>query len=169
MGEPVHPCLVFLIIGFILGYNYKAYQVRSVLKEGFSQVSELFNGNDSIKKTKAEDREISQNNKLIEVNILNKEISQADFSDYFRFNLELTNKSDKDIKAFKARLIIFDIFKEKLKTLSFDHTEGLKAGDSIKIDKYWDYNSFIDDDIRLKELKYEDMSYKVEITDIIYP
>lgn len=38
--------IISLAIGFILGMEYKAYQVRSALMDGLSEIENAFNGNE---------------------------------------------------------------------------------------------------------------------------
>jgi len=46
--------IVCLVIGFVLGMEYKAYQIRAALKEGLSEISEAFSGGGKTSDSNAE-------------------------------------------------------------------------------------------------------------------
>jgi hypothetical protein len=106
----------------------------------------------------------------IVVSLFDKGFAKADYEDYNSFSYVLKNKSEKDIKAFKFSFDIYDALGDELgdgyQVSSTDNT--VKAGEEFKTTIYYDYNQFTNDDIKIKNAKFEDLTFDIRVHKIVY-
>lgn len=81
---------------------------------------------------KLEAEKIAKLKKSVSLVIFDKSIKKINYSDRFIFKTILENKSNKDIKAFKGKVIFNDLFDQTLYNLDFTYDEGLKVNQHLK-------------------------------------
>jgi len=88
------------------------------------------------------------------------------FQDFIIFEITFENKTDKDIKGVKGVLTFFDIFDEKITSVEISYDKGIERNSQKIWEAQLEFNQFIEDDIRLKNVK--EFKYRWEPTTIIY-
>jgi len=110
-------------------------------------------------------------NQKIKIVSIKKGFLPADFyagriQDFIIFEITFENKTEKDIKGAKGILTFFDIFDEKITSLEVRYDKGIKKNSQKIWEAQIEFNPFIEDDIRLKNVK--EFKYRWEPAMIIY-
>ena len=157
--------IVILAIGFIGGMEYKAYQIRSVLSNVFSGVSD-----ESVKEKENKKPEIINNdlNKKVLFDVTDKGFSSVDYQDNIEFTFKFTNTTSKDITGIKGVITFSDFFGDPINTVKLSYDEGIKAGESKLYRASVDYNQFIDEDVKLRQTDLSKLKYRFDLSTIIY-
>jgi len=158
--------LVF-IIGFFSGMEYKAYQIRSALAEGFKGITGMMDGKTTIEE-KAPVADITAPNKLrekVDMTVTSKKFDPANaedgqFQSYITIGFKFSNKTAKDVRGVEGMIIFYDIFQNEIKRVSIAYDDTPIAAHT---DKAWvasiKYNQFIDSDIKLSNTDLENLKY----------
>ena len=109
----------------------------------------------------------------IAMKIIQKELHQANYSmpgdrTAINFDLEVTNNTGKNIRAYTGVLHFKDLFDRDFKKAQLTVEDGLSAGQTTTIGRSLDYNQYIDDDVRLNEIQLKDMSVEFVTEQIIF-
>jgi hypothetical protein len=155
--------IICLVIGFFGGMEYKAYQIRSVLKDTFSGAFGETTGKP--------EKKISEDNPLtkkVTFEITNKGFSDEDFQTSNTFTFKFTNTTGKDIEGIKGTIEFNDLFGDRIKGVSLSYDEGIKAGESKLYRASLDYNQFMDDDVKLRQTELVKLKYNWDLSTIIY-
>mgnify|MGYP007013249570 CR=1 FL=1 len=111
---------------------------------------------------------IKEDEKNIILSLKSFELAEGDYSNYFKFWVMWENKSEKNIIGMAGKLEIYDMFDDKLGTYNIQYIGLLSWGRSIEDTYYYDYNQFIDTDIKLGKSTFKDLTYKYSIDKVIY-
>lgn len=91
------------------------------------------------------------------VSLFEKGFLEHSYSEYITYKFALENKTEKNIKAFKGKVLFRDLFDEDIYELGLTFDDGLPANYSGNWDVMSDYNQFMDADVLLKSKGIEDM------------
>lgn len=91
------------------------------------------------------------------VSLYEKGFSKRDFQSFLKYKFAFENKTDKDIKAFKGRIVFNDLFGEEITKLDLTYDDGVPANSTINWKAESDYNQFISKDVTLKNKDLEDL------------
>lgn len=155
--------VIILIVGFLGGMEYKAYQIRSAIGDAFSGVFQ--------EKNNEPERKVSFDNPLakkVTFEITNKGFISEDFQDSNTFTFKFTNTTNKDIEGVKGTIEFNDLFGDRIKGVSLSYDEGIKAGESKLYRASVDYNQFMEDDVLLRQTELSKLKYKWDINTIVY-
>ncbi len=156
--------LILLVIGFMSGMEYKAYQVRTALRDAFSGFGNIQNGG-SVKKNIPVSNDLD---KKVSMSIESKGFYSASFQDQNTFKLKFTNNTGKDIEGVQGVLSFSDLFGNTIKNVNVSYDEGIKTGESKIYSAGIDYNQFMDSDIKLKSTDLGKLKYEWHVNTIIY-
>ena len=154
-------------VGFFGGMEYKAYQIRSGLKEAIGEISEIFTSETQQEKKKGE----ILPNKLkekIDAELVDKGFIASDYDDYITINLRFENKTDKDINGIHGEIIFYDIFDNEIYQSGISYDDGIVKGDSAVWKGQIKYNQFRDDHKKLRNTELENLKYEWLPDTIIY-
>ena len=96
------------------------------------------------------------------------DIMAGDYQDQITMDLKFTNKTDKNVKGVQGTITFYDIFDKEIKTLNIAYDKGIPAGQEKTWNSGTDYNQFMDEDIKLKDVELKDLKYKWEVKTIVY-
>jgi len=111
---------------------------------------------------------ISAQAQNIAVEITDKYNKKVDYSEYVVFKVKFKNKSAKDIRAFKGRLVISDIFGDHLLDVTTKQDDGLAAAGVYETLIGFDTNQFIDTHNTIKATEFENFILSFEVDLILY-
>lgn len=113
-------------------------------------------------------KEIEVLSSKVELEITNKHFAEGDFQDQIGMSLNFINKTEKDIRGVQGIVTFYDMFDNKIKSNRITYDEGISANSA----KVWEaglpYNQFMEEDIKLKDIKLENLKIVWEVTDIVY-
>jgi hypothetical protein len=91
-------------------------------------------------------------NNAVSVKVLKKGFEQDryGFEKKLWFAYSITNNSGKDIDGIKGGVLFYDKFGDRLAANGLTYEKPLKNGQTINYTLYYDYNQFIDRDVKLK-------------------
>jgi hypothetical protein len=111
--------------------------------------------------------QVSENDK-VNLIIEKKGIFEGDFSDQITMNFKFTNNTDKDIKGVDGVITFYDIFDNEIKKLNISYDKGITVDTPKTWEAGFDYNQFMDEDIKLKNTDLENLKYKWKINTIVF-
>jgi hypothetical protein len=155
--------ILILIIGFLGGMEYKAYQIRRAIGDAFS--TSFGEEKSTVTNKKNESNNLS---KQVDLNVLEKKFSEVDFMEYIVFKFEFINSTEKDIEGVKGNIVFKDLFGDQIQKVSLSYDEGIKAGESVFYKASIDYNKYISDDVKLEQTELSKLKYDWNIETIIY-
>lgn len=124
---------------------------------------------------KAEEERTAKMNNAITVTMYDKEYfpqnyDRGIYEDYNIFKYAIKNKTDKEIKAIAISFTVYNALGNQIGNgFNMDFTDGrIPANGEYKGDAAYSINQFINDDNALKNAKFEDLSFKFDITKIVY-
>ncbi len=120
-------------------------------------------------KKEAEARNKKMQNAIV-VSIFNKGFVSADYQSYNYFDYAVKNKSNKDIQAFKFNFNIYDALGDEISDgYQVSSTDSIiKANEEFKTRIFYNYNQFMDDDIKIKNAKFDAFIFNIRINKIVY-
>lgn len=77
------------------------------------------------------------------------------FNDYTVLSISLSNTGDKPVSGVKGRLIVRDLFDDEVITLGFKHDDALAPGARATVDRFYEINPYIDDEVKLYRTELE--------------
>jgi hypothetical protein len=94
----------------------------------------------------------------VSVALFDKGFAEGDFEEYIRLDYQVINTSGRDIAGLLWELSLIDVLDNELGKYELEMTDPIKAGETINITRYYHYNSFRNEDIKvvgtdLKNLK----------------
>lgn len=110
----------------------------------------------------------------VSVDLLGKDILPEDrdawrFSDYVMFDFNYTNHTDKEIRGFQGIVSFYDMFGKEILSLSLENTDPIEAGATINnSDMSLEVNPYIDDHVKLRDTKFEDMTMSFVPTMVVF-
>ncbi len=111
----------------------------------------------------------------VSVSVTGKQNLETDYkanrySPRVEFTFEVSNLTEKDIKGIQGKLIIKDLFDEKIMSLGLDFTgQTIGAGSSVSFsDLGFDINQFMDDNVKVYNTDFADLKFDYEVTAIVY-
>lgn len=104
-----------------------------------------------------EENRIKMFDSTLTVAMYDKGYQKVSYEDFLTYSFIFSNKSSKDIRAFKGRVVINDLFETEIKSISLTVDDLIKAGASIRETYTSDYNQFRDEDVRLRNKDMEDL------------
>lgn len=163
MGKTV-AILLILIIGFLGGMEYKAYQIRKAIGDAFGML-----GNPQQEEKKEGDKIVMNDlDKKIGFEITKKKLSNEGFISVQEFTFQITNNTDQDIEGVQGTVNLFDLFGNKIKSVKLTYDKGISKGETKLYQASIDYNQFIDSDIKLGSKELSKMKYEFDVDTIIY-
>lgn len=125
-----------------------------------------------IASSKTENKQVEQVSK-IDLEITKKgfhkaDIMAGDYQDQITMDLKFSNKTDRNVKGVQGVITFFDIFDKEIKTLNIAYDKGILAGQEKTWNSGTDYNQFMDEDTKLKDVELKDLKYKWEVKTIVY-
>jgi len=159
--------LLVLTVGFIAGRQYDKNQLIDYSPSSTAGLIYDLEGekNDTVKEN--EDTTVRKND-AINIKLLKRDFVEMNYSESLYFEFQYTNKTEQTIKAFKGTVMFYDIFNEMLLSVEIEYLKPIKPGETVTEDGYWDYNPYIADNVKFKDQPDEDVSYKVNISEILY-
>lgn len=97
-----------------------------------------------------------------------KGYSEYNYQDYITYTFTFENKSNKDILGVKGSVTFYDIFDEKIKSLSLSYDNGIKSGKTVNYRAQTDYNQFMSDDKKLKDTELNKLKVVWEPEQLIF-
>ena len=97
-----------------------------------------------------------------------KGYSEYNYQDYITYTFTFENKSNKDILGIKGSVTFYDIFDEKIKSLSLSYDNGIESGKIVNYRAQTDYNQFISDDKKLKDTELNKLKVVWEPEQLIF-
>lgn len=150
----------------IYGIDEGAEIKESTIKEG---------DNDTPRKKEktVENNERKLNDVIVEVTGKTSkpaDINNWEYEDWVGFTLSVSNNTDKVIKGIQGTLEINDIFGEKIMRLNADLLGiTINQGETVVIDDMgYGVNPFINEDVLIYELEYEDLKFNYIIKKIAF-
>jgi len=86
--------------------------------------------------------------------------AEYSYKEYITYTFTFKNKTDRDISGVKGSVTFYDMFDEKIKSLTLSYDDGIKANKTINYKATTDYNQFKSED---KKLKSTELS-KIKVT-----
>jgi hypothetical protein len=160
--------VLLLVVSFYGGMEYKAYQIRSAMKEVFSGISDVFGGKTETSKDGEKPKISNDLTKKVGFEIMKKGFSSANYSSSITFTFQFTNNTDKDIEGVEGLVTFNDIFGNTIKEVNLSYDKGLKAGEIKLYSPVIDYNQFMDSDTKLKNTELSKLKYEWQINKIVY-
>lgn len=124
---------------------------------------------------KAEEERMAKMNNAITVTMYGKEYFPENYSagryeDYNVFKYAIKNKTNKDIKAIAISFTVYNALGDQVgKGFNMDFTDSrIPANGNYEGEAAYSINQFINEDNVLKNAKFEDLSFKFNITKIVY-
>lgn len=104
------------------------------------------------------------------VSIFEKGFSEADWDEYNSFGYVFKNTSAKDIVAYEFSFTIFDALKNEIGDgYRISETETIvKSGQEHKTTVYFNHNKYIDDNVRLKNASYDNLTFEITVDKIVF-
>lgn len=97
-----------------------------------------------------------------------KGYSEYNYQDYITYTFTFENKSNKDILGVKGSVTFYDIFDEKIKSLSLSYDNGIESGKTVNYRAQTDYNQFMSDDKKLKDTELNKLKVVWEPEQLIF-
>lgn len=169
--------VVALLVGFFAGMEYKAYQIRSAVNEAVGEVNSIFgSGADNAESNGSENTRSTHTNKTpgsfdeedkstdledaVEVEVVSKNFESGDYRDWLSFNFRYTNNTDKNIRGVQGTIIFYDIFGNRIYASKLSYDEGIEANRAVAEEAGVEYNQFMDDHVKLRTTKLENLDYE---------
>jgi len=96
------------------------------------------------------------------------EYSSGSYDDYISLSLAIQNICPKEIRAFKGKLVVKDLFGTLIKNYVFDSDKKLKPNQKMRGTFYWSCNKFNDDDEKIKATSLDSLKITWQPIAIIY-
>jgi hypothetical protein len=160
--------VLLLVVSFYGGMEYKAYQIRSAMKDVFSGISDVFGGNTEASKNEEKPKASNDLTKKVGFEITKKGFSSADFSNRITFTFQLTNNTDKNMEGVEGTVSMNDIFGNAIQEVHLSYDEGIKAGETKLYSAGVDYNQFMEKDIKLRGTELSKLKYDWQVSKIVY-
>ena len=90
------------------------------------------------------------------------------FFEKITYRFVFKNKTQKDIAGVKGSITFYDIFDEKISSISLKYDEGIKAGQTKTYNAQTDYNSFESEDVKLKNTSLDKLKVIWEPEQLIF-
>jgi|TARA_B110001450_G_scaffold216549_1_gene210176 hypothetical protein len=97
-----------------------------------------------------------------------KGYSEYNYQDYITYTFTFENKSNKDILGVKGSVTFYDIFDEKIKSLSLSYDDGIKSKKTVNYRATTDYNQFMSEDKKLKDTELNKLKVVWEPEQLIF-
>lgn len=111
----------------------------------------------ALKIKKEEQERMSSLSEAVGVSCLKKSLSKYEYQEYIIYKFLIQNKSDKDIRAIKGRIVFSNLFDDEINSLSFVYDQPIKAGKDVRWNAQTDYNKFMNKDVALKNKDLKDI------------
>lgn len=148
------------------GISSQGEEMRKIDKKIYAK---LVHGHDKT----VENNERKLNDVIVEVTGKTSkpaDINNWEYEDWVGFTLSVSNNTDKVIKGIQGTLEINDIFGEKIMRLNADLLgKTINQGETVVIDDMgYSVNPFINKDVQIYELEYEDLKFNYIIRKIAF-
>lgn len=117
-----------------------------------------------------EARRIKRLGEALTVGLFDKGYMEYKYQEYITYKFVFQNKSDKDIKAFKGKIVVKDLFDKEITSFELTYDDGILANSTKNWNAQTDFNQFKDEDVTLKnkdvgDLKISWIPAKIIFTD----
>lgn len=79
------------------------------------------------------------------------------YDDYISLSVTINNLGTKEIRAFKGKLTISDLFGSLINNYVLDYDKRLKPGQNVRTTFFWKYNRFVDEDKKVRGTDLENL------------
>jgi len=110
----------------------------------------------------------SPENDKVNLIIEKKGIFEGDFSDQITMNFKFINNTGKNIKGVDGIITFYDIFDNEIKKLNISYDKGITIDTPKTWEAGFDYNQFMDEDIKLRNTELENLKYKWKINTVVF-
>lgn len=115
-----------------------------------------------------EERQQAILRQAVTVTVFEKGLSRGEYESSMMCKVSMENHSGKDIRGFQGSLVFRDLFGDQVIRFGLKEDEVLKAGQSRRVTRYWDYNQFMDDHNRWVGTKLENMKIAWEPKTVLF-
>lgn len=106
--------------------------------------------NDSIARDQEKSNRLDSLHDILKVKLLQKEFVKTGWKQYIMYSFEIENKSQRDIHAFKGKLILFDLFDDKIDSLDLTYEGFIGSNETVSWKCKFDYSFYLDQNEKLK-------------------
>lgn len=170
--------VVGLVAGYFAGREHIKYELRSAMAQAFGG---LRGDSQDPAKASAARQEAAPaaaptekpRPQLVTVALKSKNFQARDFDknilrDQILVELELSNQTDKPIKAFMGQLQFLDQFDRPIQRVNLTYEHGLAARETKPWKGGIDFNQFSSEDQRLATVDEKDLQVQLQIGQVIY-
>lgn len=104
----------------------------------------------------------------IEVAVYDKGFQEVDWQAYITFKFAFENKSEKDIRAFKGKVVFTDLFDEEVYSINLTYDQEIPALQTATWNAQADFNPYVDKDVLLKRKSLDDLKIKWNPEKVIF-
>lgn len=90
------------------------------------------------------------------------------YEDYITIKLRFINKTDKDIRGVQGEIVFYDIFDNEIRRVMISYDDGIPKNGSKIWNGYIVYDSFFEEDRKLRATEIENLKYEWLPDTIIY-
>ena len=167
----IYVCGVLIFgVGFFAGMEYKAYQLRSALKEGMKEISGIMSGEKTTTDQKDELDAISASKlrEKVDLEVTSKKFENGDYQDEITMGFMFTNLTEQVVRGVEGTMVFYDIFNNEIYRSDITYDEGIPERST----KTWvasiKYNQFMANQTKLKNTELENLKYVWLPSTIIY-
>src|SRR4028118_734976 len=84
-------------------------------------------------------------------------INAGEFQDKIEIEIRFENETGKNLKAFTGVIKFIDLFDKEIYQATMTYEEGLDAGEGVNYEGILEFNQFMDDMVRLRDAKTENV------------
>lgn len=100
--------------------------------------------------------------------VILEDIYAGQYGDMVESTFEFTNVSDRDIRAFTGVTVYSDLFGREIIAYNLTYEDGLTAGQTVQWVGVVDVNPYIDEDVRLRDIAFENLVMDFELHEVIF-
>jgi hypothetical protein len=162
-GEDAQTLAAWLVMSKIKNSDLTGKTYKEILKEAKTYKNEQEEL--AAKKKKEKEERLSKIKNAITFAVVDKNFDKRDFSlgkydSYITFDIAITNKTDKEIKAMKGPLTFYDLFGEKLYEVNYTENDPIKPGDTYETVISLEYNEFMNSHETIREKDIKDLKFE---------
>lgn len=105
---------------------------------------------------------------MLVVELVRKSFGEADYQSYITMQLQIANRCDTGVRAFRGVVHFKDVFGDVIKSVRLTHDDLIKPHGSTLWSGNIKYNQFIDSDVKLRNTEQHNLLFEFELTQVIY-
>jgi len=115
----------------------------------------------------ADEKKVRLGSELL-VSVYDKGFAEVGYEKYLVFYMNIQNKSEREIRAFKGKIGVYDLFDAVIKEFEITYDKGVEAGETKTWDPVLSYNKWVDSDVTLKNKDFDNLKITWSPYKIIY-